>query len=121
MVAAGLRPALRLPAGLHPPVGFLPPPVSGARHARPQNLRAGSRPASERSIICSDVPNSWPTSFGTSLSFQVVYFFHNEDMPIYLLTVFAKNQRANLTKAEQNSLKTLTQQLVSIHKERSNG
>lgn len=58
---------------------------------------------------------------GKSGGARVVDFFYDEDMPIYLLTVFAKNQRANLTKAEQNSLKTLTEQLVSLHKERSNG
>lgn len=34
-------------------------------------------------------------------------------MPLYLLTLFAKNERANLTKAERNDLAGLVGLLVS--------
>jgi len=33
---------------------------------------------------------------------RVIYYFHSEAMPLYLLTMFAKNERANLSKAERN-------------------
>jgi len=44
--------------------------------------------------------------------FRVVYYFHNEAFPVFLLTVYSKSQKANLTKAERNELKTLVPLLV---------
>ena len=41
---------------------------------------------------------------GKSGSVRVIYYFHNESMPLFLLTVFAKNEKDNLTKAERNQL-----------------
>lgn len=35
---------------------------------------------------------------------RVVYYFYNETMPVFLLTVFGKNERNNLSKAERNTL-----------------
>lgn len=49
---------------------------------------------------------------------RVIYFFHSDQMPLYLLTAFGKNQKANLTKAERNSLASLVAQLVSVHSSR---
>ena len=43
---------------------------------------------------------------------RVIYYFHNEAFPLLLLTVYAKNQKANLTKAERNDLKKLVPILV---------
>ena len=40
-------------------------------------------------------------------------------MPLYLLTLFAKGDKANLTKAERNELADLIDALVSIWKERT--
>ena len=37
-------------------------------------------------------------------SLRVVYYFYNDTMPLFLLTVFAKNERDNLSKAERNAL-----------------
>lgn len=42
---------------------------------------------------------------GKSGGARVVYFFHNDSMPLFLLTVFAKNEKDNLSKAERNALK----------------
>lgn len=44
---------------------------------------------------------------GKSGGVRVVYYFHSEAMPLYLLTLFAKNERANLSKAERNELARL--------------
>jgi mRNA-degrading endonuclease RelE of RelBE toxin-antitoxin system len=43
---------------------------------------------------------------------RVIYYFHSEAFPLLLLTVYAKNQKANLTKAERNDLKKLVPLLV---------
>jgi hypothetical protein len=49
---------------------------------------------------------------GKSGGVRVIYYFHSEAMPLYVLTVFAKNERANLTKAERNDLADLVETLV---------
>lgn len=49
---------------------------------------------------------------GKSGGVRVIYYFHSEVMPLYLLTLFAKNERANLSKAERNGLAGLVEFLV---------
>jgi hypothetical protein len=41
---------------------------------------------------------------GKSGGVRIIYYFHNERVPTFLLAVFAKNERANLTRAETNML-----------------
>lgn len=41
---------------------------------------------------------------GKSDSTRIVYYFHDRSVPIFLMTVFAKNEKDNLTKAERNAL-----------------
>jgi hypothetical protein len=48
----------------------------------------------------------------------VIYYYHNELMPLYLLTLFAKNEQDNLSKAERNDLAKLVHVLVKIWFER---
>jgi hypothetical protein len=45
---------------------------------------------------------------GKSGGYQVVTWFGGGDIPVFLLTVFGKNERANLSKAERNELAKLT-------------
>ena len=45
-----------------------------------------------------------------------VTYYHDERMPLYFLTLFAKGDRANLSKAERNDLASLTEALVNIWK-----
>lgn len=52
-------------------------------------------------------------SRGKSGGVRVIYYFYDETMPLYLLTLFAKNERANLSKAERNELAELVDLLVS--------
>lgn len=54
---------------------------------------------------------------GKSGGYRVVYFFHDLETPLYLLTIFAKNTKSNLSQAETNQLRELTRALVSAHKE----
>jgi hypothetical protein len=51
-------------------------------------------------------------SAGKSSGVRVIYYFHNEQMPLYLLTVFGKGEKANLSKAERNELAKLVRLLV---------
>ena len=53
---------------------------------------------------------------GKSGGVRIIYYFHDEVMPLYLLTLFAKGGQANLSKAERNDLAGLVQLLVSIWK-----
>ena len=41
---------------------------------------------------------------GKSGGVRIIYYFHNERVPVFLLAVFAKNEQANLTRAEMNML-----------------
>ena len=50
---------------------------------------------------------------------RVIYFFHNTDMPLFVLTAYAKNERTDLTQADRNDFKLLTSILVEAHTKRS--
>lgn len=41
---------------------------------------------------------------GKSGGVRVIYYFHSDRMPLYLLTVYAKNERADLTMEERRHL-----------------
>ena len=49
---------------------------------------------------------------GKSGGVRVIYYVHSELMPLYLLTLFAKNERANISKAERNELAYLVELLA---------
>ena len=53
---------------------------------------------------------------GKSGGVRVIYYYHDDLMPLYLLTLFAKGDKANLRKAERNELAGLVEVLVSIWK-----
>lgn len=52
---------------------------------------------------------------GKSGGVRVVYYFHSEAMPLYLLTVFGKNEKSNLTQAERNALARFVTELKRAH------
>ncbi len=41
---------------------------------------------------------------GKSGGARVVYYYYNDTIPVFLLTVFAKGEKDNLSKAERNAL-----------------
>lgn len=53
---------------------------------------------------------------GKSGGVRVIYYFYDDQMPLYLLTLFAKGDKSNLTKAERNELAGLVELLVQIWK-----
>ncbi len=48
---------------------------------------------------------------------RVIYYYHNETMPLYLLTVFGKGEKDDLKGAERNELAKLTKLLVEYWSE----
>ncbi|MEJ1360231.1 MAG: type II toxin-antitoxin system RelE/ParE family toxin [Candidatus Sedimenticola sp. (ex Thyasira tokunagai)] len=49
---------------------------------------------------------------GKSGGARVIYYYHNETMPLFLLSLFGKSEKANLTKSERNELAKFTDLLV---------
>lgn len=44
--------------------------------------------------------------------YRTVTFYTGEHLPVYLLTVFAKGEKSDLTQAERNALKEMTKSIV---------
>ena len=48
---------------------------------------------------------------GKSGGYRVITYFAGQDVPVFLLDAFAKNEKINLSKAERNELATLAKLL----------
>jgi hypothetical protein len=48
---------------------------------------------------------------------RVIYFYHDLNMPLYLLAIYAKNERIDVTAKEKKEFKKLVEMLVSRHGE----
>ncbi|KUO53743.1 MAG: addiction module toxin RelE [Sphingomonadales bacterium BRH_c3] len=44
---------------------------------------------------------------GKSGGYRIVWYFGGGDIPVFLLTVFGKGEKANLTQGERNALRSL--------------
>jgi hypothetical protein len=53
---------------------------------------------------------------GKSGGARVIYLFYNETIPLFLLTIFGKNEKADLSKAERNELAKLVNELIDNYK-----
>jgi len=53
---------------------------------------------------------------GKSCGSRVIYFFYNETIPLFLMTIFTKNEKINLSKAERNELAKLVKELIKNYK-----
>lgn len=51
---------------------------------------------------------------GKSGGVRVIYYYHSDIMPLYLLTIFGKGEKDNLSKAERNLLAKLTNELIKF-------
>ncbi len=49
---------------------------------------------------------------------RVVYYYYSDAMPIFALTAYAKNERANISQADRNDLRRLTARLVEQYARR---
>jgi hypothetical protein len=53
---------------------------------------------------------------GKSGGVRVIYYFHNEQHPLFLLTLFGKSEKANINDAERNMLAKLTGELIAAYR-----
>ena len=53
---------------------------------------------------------------GKSGGVRVIYYYHNKTLPLFLLTVFGKGEKANLSKQERNDLATLTTIIIKNYR-----
>ena len=56
---------------------------------------------------------------GKSGGIRVIYYFHNESMPLYLLAAFGKNEKANLSAEEKQLLAKAVKELVAFWRHRN--
>ena len=55
---------------------------------------------------------------GKSGGVRTITFYTGSELPVFLITVFGKSQKVNLTKAERNSLHRLTMAIVDEYARR---
>lgn len=55
---------------------------------------------------------------GKSGGYRVITFYSGPDLPVFLLNVFAKGDRVNLTAAERNELRRVLRSLVAAYREK---
>ncbi len=53
---------------------------------------------------------------GKSGGYRVITFYSGKDVPVFLLTVYSKGEKANLTKAERNELKAILGDIVRVYR-----
>ena len=46
---------------------------------------------------------------------RIIYFYHNGDMPLFALTAYAKNERADIGQSARNDLQRLTNILITCY------
>jgi len=55
---------------------------------------------------------------GKSGGVRVIYYFYNDNFPLFLLTIFGKSEKVNLSQSERNDLAKLTQKLIESYGDR---
>jgi hypothetical protein len=76
-------------AGANPEAGDIVPETGGVRKIRWALAGAGKRGGA-----------------------RVIYYYRNERLPVFLLSAYAKNRKANLSRAERNAMKRLVPALA---------
>jgi len=56
---------------------------------------------------------------GKSGGYRVITFYSGDDIPVFLLNVFAKNEKTDLSQAERNELKTVLTALADTYRRRN--
>jgi hypothetical protein len=47
---------------------------------------------------------------------RIIYLFGGDDIPVFLLAAFAKNERADLTQKERNELRKITAEMLADYR-----
>ncbi len=53
---------------------------------------------------------------GKSGGFRVITFYSGEEIPVFLLALYSKGEKANLTMAERNELKSILAEIVQAYR-----
>lgn len=53
---------------------------------------------------------------GKSGGYRVISYFHSNSLPVFLITVFGKNQKSDLTKAEASALGGMVKAMASNYR-----
>ncbi|MYC12763.1 MAG: addiction module toxin RelE [Gemmatimonadetes bacterium] len=56
------------------------------------------------------------TGTGKRGGVRVIYYYHNEQIPIYLLTLYSKGVKDDLTSSERRALRELVQTLIETER-----
>ena len=60
------------------------------------------------------------TGRGKSGGYRVITFYSGVDIPVFLITVYAKNQKENISDKEKNTMKTLSGLIADTYSRRKN-
>ncbi|MDN3030102.1 MAG: type II toxin-antitoxin system RelE/ParE family toxin [Candidatus Tisiphia sp.] len=52
---------------------------------------------------------------GKSGGMRIIYFYHNENMPVFLITGFIKSKMENISQDTCNELKNLSKTLIKLY------
>lgn len=55
---------------------------------------------------------------GKSGGYRVIYYFHSERIPLFVLLIYGKNEKTNLTQAEKNDMRRLTALLTAYGRQK---
>lgn len=53
---------------------------------------------------------------GKSGGIRVLYYYHDQTIPIFLFTAYAKNKKANISSKDKVILKKIINQLIAVYK-----
>jgi hypothetical protein len=53
---------------------------------------------------------------GKSGGYRIIFYYGGQDVPLFLLNVFTKGDRANLSKADQNTLRTILSRMADTYR-----
>ncbi len=53
---------------------------------------------------------------GKSGGARVIYYYHNQGVPLFLLAAYGQNEKANLTMAERNAMKRIVPLLAGAYR-----
>jgi hypothetical protein len=53
---------------------------------------------------------------GKSGGARIIYFFSGEDLPVFVLAAFAKNEKADLSVSERNALSRMVRDMIENYR-----
>lgn len=56
---------------------------------------------------------------GKSGGYRVITFYTGEDIPVFLLDIYAKGQKINLSQEEKNTLRRVLQRLAEAYRSKN--